>query len=73
MEFHVSRHARQKYEFDQGLFATNGNVIFSNFRAAREFAQKINARRDLSQYPQQAIRAGQLNAMGLSTRSFMWW
>ena len=65
MEFHVSRRARQKYEFDQRLFATNGNVIFSNFRAAREFAQKINAKRDLAQYPQQAMRAGHLNAMGL--------
>ncbi|PWH20070.1 MAG: alpha-amylase [Anaerolineae bacterium] len=65
MEFHVSRRARQKYNFDQRLFATNGNVILGNFRAAREFAQKINAKRDLAQFPQQAIRAGQLNAMGL--------
>ncbi|RCK74276.1 MAG: Alpha-amylase family protein [Anaerolineae bacterium] len=65
MEFHVSRRARQKYKFDQRLFSTNGNVIFSNFRAAREFAQKINAKRDLAQFPHQAIRAGQLNAMGL--------
>ncbi len=65
MEFHVSRRARQKYDFDQRLFATNGNVIFSNFRAVREFAQKINAKRDLVSYPERAIRAGQLNAMGL--------
>ncbi|GAB4475933.1 MAG: hypothetical protein Kow0088_13300 [Anaerolineales bacterium] len=65
MEFHVSRRVRQKYDFDQRLFATNGNVIFGNFRAAREFAQKINAKRNLTQFPQQAIRAGQLNAMGL--------
>ncbi len=65
MEFHVSRRTRQKYEFDQRLFATNGNVIFSNFRAAREFAQKINAKRDLTRFPHLAIRAGQLNAMGL--------
>lgn len=65
MEFHVSRRARQKYEFDQRLFATNGNVIFSNFRAAREFAQRINAKRDLTRFPEQVIRAGQLNAMGL--------
>ncbi|MCX8061038.1 MAG: alpha-amylase family glycosyl hydrolase [Anaerolineales bacterium] len=65
MEFHVSRRARHKYDFDQWIFTTNGNVIFSNFRAAREFAQKINAKRDLTRFPEQVIRAGQLNAMGL--------
>ncbi len=65
MEFHVSRKSRDKYQFDESLFSLNGNVIFANFRAARLFAQKINARRDLVSYPEQAVRAGQLNAMGL--------
>src|SRR5512135_2212937 len=65
MEFHVSRLARDKYQFDEALFSLSGNVVFANFRAARLFAQKINSRRDLVSYPEQAIRAGQLNAMGL--------
>ncbi|MHB9022754.1 MAG: alpha-amylase family glycosyl hydrolase [Armatimonadota bacterium] len=64
-EFHVSRNARDRYEFDQALFATNGDVIFANFHAARVFAQKMNGKRDLINYPEQAIKAGQINAMGL--------
>ena len=64
-EFHVSRKARDRYQFDQSLFATNGNVIFTNFHGARLFAQKINAKRDLVTFPEQAIRAGSINALGL--------
>ena len=65
MEFHVSRFARDKYQFDQTLFASNGNVIFTNFFAARSFAQKINQQRDLVNYPERAVKAGQINALGL--------
>jgi len=65
MEFHVSRQTRDLYQFDQSLFALSGNVLFANFHAARVFAQKMNERRDLVTYPEQAVRAGQINAMGL--------
>jgi glycosidase len=65
MEFHVSRQARDRYDFDQALFTLTGNVLFANFHAARVFAQKMNARRDLVSFPEQAVRAGQLNALGL--------
>ncbi len=65
MEFHVSRLARDTYQFDDSLFASSGNVIFANFHAARVFAQKINEKRDLARFPEQAIRAGQINALGL--------
>ncbi|MBN1261955.1 MAG: alpha-amylase [Anaerolineae bacterium] len=64
-EFHVSRRARDRYQFDATLFSKSGNVVFANFHAARQFAQKMNDRRDLVNYPEQAVRAGQLNAMGL--------
>jgi hypothetical protein len=64
-EFHVSRQARDRYQFDQALFSTNGNVIFANFHASRVFSQKINDKRDLVSFPEQAVRAGQLNALGL--------
>src|SRR6188768_2248445 len=64
-EFHVSRSARDRYQFDEMLFGLTGNVVFANFHAARLFAQKINERRDLINYPEQAARAGQINAMGL--------
>ena len=46
-EFHISRQARDRYQFDQSLFTLTGNVILANFRAAREFAQKMNAQRNL--------------------------
>jgi glycosidase len=64
-EFHVSRQARDRYQFDQSLFNLQGNVIFANFHAARVFAQKMNQARDLVTFPEQAVRAGQINAMGL--------
>ena len=65
MEFHIARQARARYQFDEALFTTSGNVIFVNFQAVRIFAQKMNEQRDLVNHPEQAIRAGQLNAMGL--------
>jgi len=65
MEFHVSREARDRYKFDETLFSLNGNVILANFHAARVFAQRMNERRDLASFPERAVRAGQINAMGL--------
>jgi hypothetical protein len=65
MEFHISREARELYGFDETLFTLTGNVIFINFHAARRFAQKMNQKRDLVRYPERAVKAGQINAMGL--------
>ena len=60
-EFHISRRARDAYGFEDSLFAFDGNVILADFAAARVFAQKVNAKRP----PERAVRAGQLNALGL--------
>jgi glycosidase len=65
MEFHISRAARDRYDFDAALFALTGNVVFPNFHASRIFAQRMNEKRDLVNVPEQAVRAGQINAMGL--------
>ncbi len=65
MEFHISRSARDRYQFDEAIFGFNGNVILADFRAARVFAQRMNAQRDLTRFPEQAVSAGQVNAMGL--------
>src|SRR5512136_1916438 len=65
MEFHISRKARDLYQFDESLFSSSGNVIFLNFHAARLFAQRMNEKKDLINFPEQAIKAGQINAMGL--------
>jgi len=64
-EFHISRNTREKYEFDHTLFSSNGNVVFADFQAARFFAQQINKQRDLQRFPEQTVKAGQINAMGL--------
>ncbi len=64
-EFHVSRQARARYAFEETLLALSGNVVFANFYAARVFAQKMNRQRDVVNHPEQAVRAGHLNAMGL--------
>ena len=64
-EFHVARAARQRYAFDEQLFGLSGNVVFADYAAARRFAQQINAQRDLVEDPSAAVRAGDINAMGL--------
>lgn len=65
LEFHVSGQSRDYYDFDDLFFAYNGQVIFANIRAARIFAQKMNNKKDLVRFPEQAARAGQINAMAL--------
>jgi glycosidase len=64
-EFHISRKSRDRYEFDESLFSITGNVVFANPRAARLFAQKMNGARDLIRFPEQTVKAGEINAMGL--------
>jgi glycosidase len=70
MEFHISRKARDLYQFDESLFSISGNVIFPNFHAARLFAQRMNEKRDLISFPDQAMKAGHINAMGLIDEIF---
>jgi hypothetical protein len=72
MEFHISRQARDRYRFDEALFSLSGNVIFANFHAVRTFAQRMNERRDLLRFPERAVRAGQINAMGLIDELLHW-
>src|SRR3982750_4870917 len=64
-EFHVARAARQRYSFDEALFGLSGNVVFADFAAARRFAQQMNEKRDLVADPGNAVRVGDINAMGL--------
>jgi glycosidase len=62
---HISRDARELYGIDDELFELNGNLILASFHEARRLAQRMNDKRDLVRFPEQAIRAGQINAMGL--------
>ena len=45
-EFHIARRARDRYQFDETLFATDprrGGIVFADFGAARRFAERIYA------------------------------
>ena len=64
-EFHISKAARIRYEFDRALFQTSGNVIIPDFPAARAFARRMNERADPERYPGRVVHAAELNAMGL--------
>ena len=70
MEFHITRAARDKYQFDELLFSYNGNVIFANFQASRNFAHRMNQQRtnvsDVNTY----VSPGQINALGLIDEVF---
>ena len=65
MEFHISSSARDKYEFDQVIFAKRGNVIFSNYHAAQKFAEKIKSVRQSEGQDTENVSSGDLFAMGL--------
>ncbi|MCX6038449.1 MAG: hypothetical protein NTW99_11280 [Chloroflexi bacterium] len=58
-EFHVSHKTREKYQFDEQLFALNGNVVLADFAAARRFAESMTKVRG------QFVPASDINAMGL--------
>ena len=65
-EFHISRKVRTLCDFNKGLFASSGNVVFANMKNVREFQTIYN---DYIQQTtgdkNQKVSAGQLNAMGL--------
>jgi glycosidase len=65
MEFHISREARERYQFSKSLFSFNGNVVFADMPACRAFAHLMNQVRETDKNPDQAIHAGALFAMGL--------
>jgi len=63
-EFHISRKARKKYQFDESLFATDGRVVFADYAAARRFADKMTAARG-QKGGAAPVPASDINAMGL--------
>jgi len=64
-EFHISKNARIKFDFDKNLFALNGDLIIADFKQARLLSDKINNIRKNENHPELQITAGQLNALGL--------
>ena len=64
-EFHISRQVRDRYGFEDVLFALTGNVVLANMAASREFSERINRVRAAASHPERAVHPAQLNAMGL--------
>ena len=64
-EFHISRQARDLYQFDDVLFTLTGNVVFANVAACREFCQRMNTVRNAAEHPELAVHPAALNAMAL--------
>jgi glycosidase len=65
MEFHISRKARERYQFAESLFSYAGNVVFADLAACRAFAHRMNQVREVEKYPERVVHAGALFAMGL--------
>ncbi|MBN2416911.1 alpha-amylase [bacterium] len=65
LELHISRKARDYYQFDEGLYGLSGNVVFADFYMVRKFAQQMNAKRDVIRFPERAVHSGDIHAMGL--------
>lgn len=59
-EFHVSKKCRDRYRFPDRIYSSSGSVIFADLKAARTFAERINAGRD-----KPYIQPAELNAMAL--------
>ncbi len=64
-EFHISKKIRDLCNFDGGLFASSGNVVFANMRNVRAFQLLINNVFETRGEENKKLSAGQLNAMGL--------
>jgi glycosidase len=58
-EFHISQHAREKYNVDQSLFSTDGRVIVADLTSARQFAEQMSR---ITGYP---VPASEIYALGL--------
>ncbi|MDX2128907.1 MAG: alpha-amylase family glycosyl hydrolase [Chloroherpetonaceae bacterium] len=65
-EFHISKKARDTYQFDESFFSIKGTVIAENFQTTLKLAESINTYRKAQALPETAlVRTAELHAMGL--------
>lgn len=65
-EFHIAKAIRKKYQLEEALFASDGNVIFADFITVRQFVHRVNQMRGQDQH----IYPGEVNAAGLIDEIF---
>ncbi len=75
MEFHIHRNIREKCRFSKTLFSSTGNVIIRNINDIYAFTFKYNEVVQAGMFgmpvrPEQYLKAGQLNAMGIIDEIF---
>lgn len=75
MEFHIHRDIREKCRFSKTLFSSTGNVIIRNINDVYAFTFQYNEVVEsgafgMPVHPEQYLKAGQLNAMGLIDEIF---
>lgn len=65
-EFHIAKKVRDLCDFNKGLFASSGNVVFANMKNVRDFQLLFNNYiENITHDENKKVSAGQLNAMGL--------
>ncbi|MEM6428659.1 MAG: alpha-amylase family glycosyl hydrolase [Deinococcota bacterium] len=69
-EIHVSKDARARYSFDDDLFSFHGNAIIADFVTAQDVATTMNDVRQVAQFPELTVHAGDLYSMGLLDEIF---
>ncbi len=63
--FHISREARDKLNFDKNVYSLMGNIIISDSSQARVLSNKINEQRKKNNKFDKLVTSGQLNALCL--------
>ncbi|MDO8549844.1 MAG: alpha-amylase family glycosyl hydrolase [Ignavibacteria bacterium] len=63
--FHISKDARDKYQFEDEFYSIRGNLIVADGKAARLLTEKINQLRTAEGRTDQLVSVGQVNTLGL--------
>ncbi len=63
LEFHLSRSARDNFQFKSLQYSSNGKVLFPNHQAARQFADEVNKKLAAKRGEKKFVQASQVNAL----------
>ena len=64
-ECRIARICRDRYQFRNLLAVVQNEVVEAPPAAARKLARQMNSKRDVLHYPELAVKAGALHAMGM--------
>ncbi len=61
----ITEKARDLYKFEDIFFTPTGSVVFRSLHSVRLFAQQMNMKKDLITFPELAVKASEINGIGL--------